>query len=179
MDSPATSVISLSEDNMKAALIEARGDIFVASQMLGVTALRLDRAVRVSPMLQAIECSILERKTEDGFDKLTSEQLERDVQHRIRLYRVAGLDALHDIAVMPISENSAQNQVKLAAAARLAGSTEGLGTGGEIGETLRALNEAYQQNAPRIRVVRERLSVEIGPQEREIPAEHQSLPSGD
>ena len=163
-----TALVAFSEDSAKAALIEARGDIFVASQMLGVTALRLDRAVRVSPILQAVYLAIQEESQETAFQKISTERLEAAIQHRLSLYRVAGLDSLYELATMPIDENSAQNQVRLAAAARLAGSTGDSGAGGEIGETLRALNEAYQANAPRIRIVRERLSVEIGQSDRVI-----------
>jgi hypothetical protein len=170
MASPETSLISLSEDGMKSALIEARGDLFVASQMLGVTALRLDRAVRLSQDLQAVYLSLRDIRQENTeFEKMAVDDLERAVQHRLALYRVSGLDALHDLATMPIDDNSAQNQVKLAAAARLAGPTEGLTGGGEVGETLRALNDLYHQNAPRIRIVRERMTVELAPGEREIP----------
>jgi len=169
----AVTVWSLSEDNMKQALIEARGDIFVASQILGITALRLSRAIQVSPVLQAT----LEETSRGAVD-LPVEAISRAVEARIALYRVTGLDALHDLAAMPVSDNSAQNQVKLGAAARLAGSTE-THAGGEIEETLRALNESYHQNAPRIRIVRERLTMEVGPGEREIQGESQSPPSAE
>jgi hypothetical protein len=164
-----TALATFTEENAKAALIEARGDIFVASQSIGITALRLDRAIRLSPSLQETYLGLQEiRRENSNFDKLAVEQLEAAIQHRLSLYRVSGLDALHDLATMPIDENSAQNQVKLAAAARLAGSTEGLGGGGDVADTLRALNEAYHQNAPRIRVVRERLTVEVSPPERVV-----------
>lgn len=174
VQSTTIAVWSLSEENMKAALIEARGDIFVGSQMLGVTALRLHRAIQVSPLLQATQAAILQANTDPEFERLSGESLRVAVESRLALYRVVGLDALHDIAVMPISENSAQNQVKLAAAARLAGSTDGISGGGEIGETLRSLNELYHQHAPRIRIVRETLTIEAGPHENEIQGE--SLP---
>ena len=164
-----TALVAFSEDSAKAALIEARGDIFTASQMLGITALRMSRAIQVSPALQAT----LEESSRGSVD-LPAEAIHKAVEHRIALYRVTGLDALHDLAAMPVSDNSAQNQVKLGAAARLAGSTDGQGGGGEIAETLRALNDAYHEAAPRIRIVRERISVELGPGEREIQTESQS-----
>lgn len=83
------------------------------------------------------------------------------------MYRVVGLDALHDLATMPVDTNSAQNQVKLAAAARLAGETGGGGFGGDLAETLRTLNDEYLQQAPRLRIVRQTLTVEVSPAERE------------
>ncbi len=154
--------LGLTEEKAKAALIDARGDIFVASQLLAITSLRLNRAIQVSPLLQA---------TLDGIAKVGKGASEAAIQEaidsRIALYRVAGLDALHDLATMPIDDNSAQNQVKLAAAARLAGAVEGMGGGG-LEETLRELNKAYQDNAPRLRVIRERTTIETMPPERVV-----------
>jgi hypothetical protein len=160
---PKQAYLNVTEDGMKAALIEARGDIFIASQLLGITAIRLNRAIQVSPLLQATVDTI--PKVHTGLSK---ESLNEAIESRLAIYRVAGLDALHDLATMPIDVNSAQNQVKLAAAARLAGSPEAGGAGGEVGEALRSLNQLYQEHAPRLRVVRERLTVEVSPGERDI-----------
>lgn len=154
-------IAALTEDSLKAALIEARSDIFVASQILGVTALRVHRAIAVSATLQATQLAIIERTKDDKFEKASAEAISAAVESRIALYRVAGLDSLYELATMGLSDNSAQNQVRLAAAARLAGPTEGVSTGGDIASALRELNEQYHREAPRIRVVRERISVEI------------------
>jgi len=148
---------------MKDALIEARGDIFIASQLLGITALRLNRAIQLSPLLQATLDT-----TATAHKGLSKELLNEAIEQRLGIYRVAGLDALHELATMPLDKNSAQNQVKLAAAARLAGSPEEGGAGGEVGEALRALNQAYHEHAPRLRIVREKLTVELAPGERDV-----------
>lgn len=147
---------------MMEALIEARGDIFVASQLLQITAIRLNRAIQVSPTLQAA----LDATRELG-KGVSKEAIAEAVESRMGLYRVAGLDALHDLASMPIDANSAQNQVKLAAAARLAGTVEG-GDGGGLEATLRELNQQYQNEAPRLRVIREKITVETLPPERVV-----------
>lgn len=162
---------ALTEDSIKAALIEARGDIFVGSQLLGVTAVRIARAIAASAHLQIVADELAAHRASPEAEKKTSEQIEVAVRSRLALYRVVGLDALHDLATMPIDENSAQNQVKLAAAARLAGSTDsGMGSG-DIADTLRSLNEQYQANAPKIRLVRETLTIEHQLPEREIQAD--------
>lgn len=173
MDSPATSVsrldyLSLTDESMKSALIEARGDIFVASQLLGITALRLDRALSISPLLQAVleEC----RKTLPK-NQVTEEHLREAVERRIALYRVTGLDALHDLAAMPLDANSAQNQVKFAAAAKLVEGVSGGSSSGELEGIFRELRETYQQEAPRLRVIREKTTVEVMPGERSIDGE--------
>jgi prophage DNA circulation protein len=153
------SYLQFTEDGAKAALIEARGDIFIASQLLGVTAIRLNRAIQISPVLQA-SLEVLKESSQG----VSAAAIHKAIEDRMSLYRVAGLDALHDLATMPIDSNSAQNQVKLAAAARLAGPQEGLSGSGDLAETLRALNEQYQKEAPRLRVVRERVTVETIPE---------------
>lgn len=153
--------LTVTEASMKGALIEARGDIFVASQLLGVTVMRLQRAIQVSGVLQATEKELSELSK-----AFSLEAINRAIEQRLALYRGVGLDALHDLATMPIDVNSAQNQVKLAAAARLAGETASAGGGGELVETLRELNAQYQSEAPRLRVTRERLTIETLPQER-------------
>lgn len=159
----APAYLTVTEDSMKRALIEARGDIFVASQLLGITAIRLDRAIAISEVLKAAR---LEAKAHQANDAISEAEISQAVDRRVALYRVAGLDALHDLATMPIDENSAQNQVKLAAAARLAGPADNQSGSGDFASILRELNDSYQENAPRLRVTRERLTVETVPAER-------------
>jgi len=164
------SYLTLTEDGIEAALVEARGDTFIASQLLGmgVTALRVDRAIRVSARLQAVVAGIQDVKGTEAYLEATARDFHRAIDRRMSLYRIAGLDALHELASMPLDENSAQNQVKLAAAARLAGPAAESGGDGELVETLRELNQQYHESAPRIRVMRQTL-VEITPQtERDV-----------
>lgn len=156
---------TFNEDTIAAALTEARGDIFIASQALAVTALRLDRAIRLSDRLRAVAASIRETKADPEYDKLTQQDFESAVVRRLAMYRVVGLDALADLASMAIGDNSAQNQVKLAAAARLAGATGDAG-GADMAGLMRELNEAYEKDAPRIRLTR--TEIEIGPGERVV-----------
>jgi len=162
-----TSYITFNEENAKRALVEARGDIFVASQLLSVSSLRLSRAIQVSLVLRATVEEL--EKNVPQQSGASNAQIHRAIEERIALYRVSGLDALHDLATMPIDENSAQNQVKLAAAARLAGGLEGGAGSGEMAETFRELSELYQKHAPRLRVIRERTTVELSvPDERVV-----------
>lgn len=159
-DKPVAAYLTLTEDSMKRAIIESRGDIFVASQLLQVTALRLNRAIQQSPVLFAS----LEVSKQPHAGEGTSKQIEQAISERVGLYRVVGLDALHDLAAMPIDANSAQNQVKFAAAARL---VEGIGSqsfSGEMEGLFREMRESYQTEAPRLRVVRERLTIETVPE---------------
>ena len=160
------SYLTFTEEDAKRALIESRGDIFITAQMLGVTALRVNRAIKLSPVLQTTLDEV--KKSSPG---ISDADLHSAIEERVGLYRVTGLDALHDLAAMPIDANSAQNQVKLAAAARLAGGLEGGATGGEMAETFRELRELYQKNAPRLRVTRERMTVEVSPSVENVVSE--------
>lgn len=155
----------LSDELLKTALIDARGDLFIAATSLKISPIRFQRMIQTSPALGITleEC----RKT--GGAAVPAGVVEQAIAERLSAYRVVGLDSLYDLATMPIDENSAQNQVKLAAAARLAGSPEHSTGGGEMGEIMRALNTSYHENAPRIRVTRERMTVEVqAPDERVI-----------
>ena len=161
---------------MQRALIEARSDIFVASQLLGISSVRLDRAIGVSETLRAtVEEIRSRRRSQKNFESVDADEIRTAIDRRLALYKVAGLDALHELATIPVDpQNSAQNQVKLAAAAKLAGTTEAGSAGGELGETLRELREAYQQNAPRLKVVRERMTVEVSVPDERVVSEQKS-----
>jgi len=77
---------------------------------------------------------------------------------KMELYRMDAIDALRDLAMMPISENALLNQVKYMAACRLAGPQQETPLApSEIDTTLRELNNAYHSAAPRIKSVRERV----------------------
>lgn len=167
---PSLSIVpSFNEASIEKALIDAQGDLFVASQMLGhVTVLKLDRAIRSSQRLQAVFLTIKEVKALPEYDRASQERLELEIARRMTFYRADGLEALHELATMPVGENSAMAQVKLAAAARLSGAME-RETSSELEDTLRELNEQYHLHAPRIKITRQ-TSIEIGPQERTIDA---------
>lgn len=86
-------------------------------------------------------------------------QFMQAVADRIILYRYDALSALRDLALMPISTNSMQNNVKFLAAARLLGKeTEAPVTANTSSDLLRQLNEAYSQKSVRIKEVRERIT---------------------
>ena len=158
-------------ENIILALKDARGDLFVASQMLGVTPVRLQKAVAASDELQATFLAARGVKMSPEFKSATAEEFHAAVESRLAIGRVVGLDSLIALASMPIDENSAQNQVKLAAASRLAGATDGTVGGGDIADTLRALAEQYQTEAPRIRVTRETIEIQAGGERVINPAE--------
>lgn len=166
---PAPVDPAYNDANIEKALIDAHGDLNIASQLMGhVTVAKLHRSIRVSDRLQAVFLAIEQAKTLPEFDRISTEQLEQEIARRLVLYRSDGLEAIHELAVMPIGDNSAMAQVKLAAASRLAGPTNDQGKSTEIEETLRELNERFHTEAPRIRLTRERTTLEVMPRENMI-----------
>lgn len=168
-------VPAFTEANIERALIDAQGDLFVASQLLGhVTVLKVDRAIRASERLQAVFLTIKEVKALPEYDRTSQERLEQEIARRMTFYRADGLEALHELATMAVGENSAMAQVKLAAAARLSGGMEREASS-DLEETLRELNESYHLNAPRIKITRQ-TTIEMSPDERVIDGEASPAP---
>ncbi len=88
-----------------------------------------------------------------------ADRLAMAVEVRMEFYKQSGLDALYDLATMPMPDNSAMAQVKFMAASRLAGPIEGVqerGSGPTFDSVLQQLNERFHANAPKIRSIRER-----------------------
>lgn len=86
-------------------------------------------------------------------------KFKRIVAKKRELYGSDALDALHDLAMMPITDNALLNQIKLQAAQRLAGK-EAEATSAppsEVDHALRQLNAQFHKTAPRIKSVRERI----------------------
>lgn len=163
----ASDLTPRTESDLKEAIRLSAGDLFLASEYSRLSPIRLKHAIELSPALQ----TALELSRKHAGTVLPPDVVNRAIEDRLAVYRVAGLDALNELATMPISRNSAQNQVKLAAAARLAGSPEGSGGSDEFSSLMRDLNQSYQENAPRLRVTRERLVVETVPAEKVIQPE--------
>ena len=152
-------VPAFSEANIEKALIDAQGDLYVASDLLGgVTLVALDRAIRRSERLQHVFSGIKAVRALPNYDRLSGEQVAEEVRRRLTIYRADALEALHQLATMPVSEDGFANQTKMAAAVRLmGGGLEHSQDAGGIDDTLRQLNEQYQRDAPKIRSIRERI----------------------
>jgi len=91
--------------------------------------------------------------------KNPQQRLTLAMQARMDLYQVSALDALYDIAMMPISGNSGQNQIKYLACCKLLGNN-GVPTQLKEGDSdtskvLAELNVAFWKGAKRIKRMRE------------------------
>lgn len=91
-----------------------------------------------------------------------AKRLEQAIELRMAFYKGNALEALYDLAMMPMEgANSATLQVKYLAACRLAGPAAEPGTPRDnpIQGVLDELNQRYHQAAPKIREIRERIVV--------------------
>lgn len=143
---------------MEKALLDGRGDLFVSASLLGITVVVLDRVIRASPQLQDLYQTIEQVAVLEQYDRTTMARFAAEVSRRRTLYQSDALDALHDLATMPVSGHPATLQAKFLAASRLAGPAEERTSAAvDLDQTLSALNDEYHKAAPRIREIRERV----------------------
>lgn len=145
----------ISEDYIKTALTEARGDIFLAASTLDCTAQELDRYVRASAELQAFAAAIEKVKVDPAYSRMSAEQFEGRVQDLTRAYKVVAIEELHKLTTMDPKGSAAMAKVKLQAAIALRGNQQVAVGDREIEHALAELNQLYHQNAPRIKEIRQ------------------------
>jgi formylmethanofuran dehydrogenase subunit E-like metal-binding protein len=159
---PAT--LPFTRDKVKAALTQTHGNVGLAARMLGVAESTLDREVELSKKLRDYFIKLRKKQNHVGiteYRNLSLKTVLEDIERKRTIYRSEAIDAIREIATMPISENSAMMQVKLLAAVRLYNETGEKGVGDTIHDTLKALNDEFHSTAKRISVVRERATVTI------------------
>ena len=145
----------ITEAGIKTALIEAKGDIFLAACTLNCTAQELDRYIRASAGLQNFAAAIETVKIDPAYSRMSAEQFENELADLTRAYRVVGLEELHGLATMDHAGSAAMAKVKLQAAIAIHGGRQQQGDDREVEHALSELNQLYHQNAPRIREIRQ------------------------
>jgi len=105
----------------------------------------------------AVDRAVVAFEAPKGLRRSVGAMFEAALARRMKLYRSDALDALHDLAMMPISSNFGQNMVKLQACRTLTGTLPEGQAAPEFDDTLRALNEQYHLAAKRIKSIRERM----------------------
>jgi hypothetical protein len=155
IDKQQATLTSLVPKTIRDAIKQTNGNLVAAADKLGVAVSRLDRVIRLAPQIYRFAGELKNIKGYAEYSRVSIERIEEDIARRAILYRSEALDSIRDIATMPLSDNSAQNQVKLLAAVRLYNETNDPQMGTEIDQTLRALNADYQRTAPRIKKIRE------------------------
>lgn len=145
----------ISEDSIKTALTEAKGDIFLAACALDCTARELDLYIRRSAELQTFASTVEQVKTDAAYSRMSVEQFENQVENLRRAYRVDGINEVHKLATMDYGDSAALAKVKLDAALALSAGPTRAGGGSDAEAALVELNHLYHQNAPRIKEIRQ------------------------
>lgn len=143
----------ITEDTIKDALTMAKGDLFLSSCYLGVTARELDGYIRASELLQGFVAAIAKVKKDPEYDRMSNEQFSDELDRLSRSYQIEALDVIHEIAIGK-AVSAADREVKLKAAIALRGTQVAKKTDNGQMATFAELNELYHQNAPRIKSVR-------------------------
>lgn len=142
-----------SEDNIRAALDQARGDIFRSASLMAVRPAQLDAAIRASDTLSAYAMAIQRVKADPGYEAMSSKAFAEETRKLAATMALDGLLTIHELATGS-AETAAEKQVKLDAAKELRKAAPLVSGGGELGQLLAQLNQQYQENAPRIREIR-------------------------
>ena len=160
----------ISVASVSGALLDARGDLFVAASILGVTGRELDGYIRASDDLQSFSAAIGTVKTSSDYKRLSDEQFADELDRLTKGYRLEALDVIHEIATERMSAedrvledgsfvkgfrmSAAEKEVKLKAAVALRGAPEIRAGVSDHSAVLAELNDLYVQTAPRIKSVR-------------------------
>lgn len=145
----------ISEQSIKNALAEAKGDLFLAACALDCTARELDAYIRRSAALQAFAGAIETVKIDPAYSRLSAEQFENQVGDLVRAFRVDGIKEVHKLATMEFGDSAALAKVKLDAALALTGGPNHRVGNNESENALAELNALYHANAPRIKEIRQ------------------------
>ena len=143
----------ISEETIKDSLNQAKGDLFLASCYLGVTARELDGYIRASDTLQGFVAAIAKVKQDPDYRRMSNEQFSDELERLTRSYHIEALDVIYGLAMEP-SSSAAGKEVQLKAAIALMGNAPQKKADTSQMATLQELNDLYHQSAPRIKSVR-------------------------
>ena len=143
----------INEANVRSALTEAKGDLYVAACLLEISAWKLDRLIRADAALQAFAGAVETVKANPEYDRMSQAQFASELHRLTAQFAVEGLLVIHEIASSP-ARTAAEKAVRLEAAIALRNGTPNSQGGSEVDLLLRELNQAYQAHAPRIKEIR-------------------------
>jgi len=144
-------VEDLSEEIVRMVLTQAQGDLIQSSRRLNVRPSQLAGWIKSVPSVAAHYLTIEQIKADPRFDDATQTQIEAEIRSRASMYRLDGLEVIHEIAMSPHT-NASEMDVRLKAAVQLRGAGSDMPQGGD--GVLMELNALYHKNAPRIKSMR-------------------------
>lgn len=145
----------ISEESIKTALTENKGDLFLTACSLDCTARELDQYIRRSSSLQSFAAAVEKVKIDPSYSQMSTEQFENQISDLTRAFKIDGLYEIHKLATMDFGDSAALAKVKLDAAMALKGSIGHSIGNSETEHALAELNVLYHENAPRIKEIRQ------------------------
>lgn len=145
----------ISEQSIKDALVDAKGDLFLVACALDCTVREVDQYIRRSNELQSFASAVEQVKIDPAYSRLSAEQFDNQVANLLRSFQLDGINEVHKLATMDFGDSAALAKVKLEAALALKGGASSRSVNGETENALAELNHLYHQNAPRIKEIRQ------------------------
>ena len=174
----ALRALEVNEAEIRARLGEARGDIFLAASMMGISPTELNAYIRASESLQAAALAIDGVKEDPNWRRMSHHQFADRLAQLSMEYRVHGLEVIKEISdVTGWEEDARMARVKLKAAELLRGVEFHVDHNGGSDSVLRELDEAYRAHAPVVSRIRETVrEIEFVSQSALPPIAAQRLP---
>ena len=142
---------ALDEATVRLVLLRNKGDLILSAGQMQIRPSTLVRWIKSVPSITALWQEMEQVKADPAFTSATQVQFEQEIRERTSLYRLDGLEVLHELATTP-HESASMAEVRLKAAIELKGATD-IG-GHSQGNVLAELNTLYHANAHRIKSMR-------------------------
>ena len=166
----------ITEDSIRAALEETRGDLFQVACLHRTTFREIDQFIKRTPALAQTVALIQTIKADDAYKTMSDKQFSDQVAYLSKQYRFEGLQIIHEIATMK-ADSAAMMEVKLRAATQLRGGEHHVGgAGGGLEGILKELADDYEAVAPRISAIRQTTVYLNAPED--TSAQRLPMPSG-
>ena len=144
--------MELSEGFVKEVLVDNRGDLIASARKLGCRPSTLVDWIKSVPSIASTWQEMEKVKADPAFNQATQEQFARTIAERTAMYRLEGLEVLHELATADHDGVASMAEVRLKAAIQLRGSDDHMPVAGD--GVLAELNAMYHQSARRIKSMR-------------------------
>lgn len=144
--------MDVSEQLLSQTLVENRGDLMLTAGKLGMRPSKLVDAIKSVPSVAATWQAMERIKADPEFHRITQEQFQQAIAERSALYRLDGLEVIHELAMTDHEGVSGLAEVRLKAAIALRGTQDTQQGSDQV--ILQELNSLYHQSARRIKSLR-------------------------
>lgn len=163
--------LEVNEDEVITRMQQARGDIFLAASMMGVSPTEITAYIKASESLQAAVLAISTVKEDPNWRRMSHQQFADRLSELSHQLRIQGLETIKEIAELEgWKDDAGLAKVKLKAAEILYGVEFHVEDHGRPDTVLRELDEAFRAHAPVIGRIRETVrEIEFVSAQQEVP----------